>query len=84
MNSQTNTHRLSSALHDDGPVMDDHGGGVTRNGFYQISLICNDYPKTHRDRERQLDSRHLRQIPIKKCHEHFFGTEPKISTKLSK
>ena len=39
---------------------------VTRNEFYQISLVCNKMTKAHRDRERQLDSRHLRQIPTTK------------------
>jgi hypothetical protein len=47
-------------------MMDDHGGGVTQNEFYQISSVCKRMPKAHRDRERQLDSRHLRQIPTTK------------------
>ena len=39
---------------------------VTQNEFYQILSVCKRMPKAHRDRERQLDSRHLRQIPITK------------------
>ena len=39
---------------------------VTRNEFYQFSSVCKRMPKAHRDRERQLDSRHLRQIPTTK------------------
>ncbi len=34
VDSQTNQREHSSAIHDDYPVMDDHGGGVTRNKLY--------------------------------------------------